>query len=86
MNKLSRVARIDTVIAGIIAGLAAASPAFAALPFEMPFTGTGMPMRDWILMGSLMLLAVAVAIKLLRGREMNEPMTDAEDMRWWRNP
>jgi hypothetical protein len=85
MHKVSRFARIDVAVAGLIAGLAAATPAFAALPFELPFTASGLPMRDWILMGSLVLLAVALAIRLMRHRRSNEPLTDTTDLRWWRN-
>ena len=49
------------------------------------------PMRDWILMGSLVLLAVALALRLMRHRGKNEPLsdtpvTDVHDLRWWRNP
>jgi len=85
MQKLSRIARIDVALVALIAALAAV-PAFAALPFDLPFTGRGMPMRDWILMGSLALLAVAVALRLMRHRRTNEPLADGPDLRWWRNP
>ena len=94
MEKLRRIARIDVAVAAVVAGIVAAmaaTPAFAALPFEMPFVGQGLPMRDWILMGSLVLLAVALALRLMRHRGKYEPLsdtpvTDVHDLRWWRNP
>jgi len=85
MHKVSRFSK-EAAVAALIAGLAAASPAFAALPFDLPFTASGLPMRDWVLIGSLVLLAIALAIRLMRHRDRNEPLADAQDMRWWRNP
>ena len=85
MHKVSRFSK-EAAVAALIAGLAAASPAFAALPFDLPFTASGLPMRDWVLIGSLVLLAIALAIRLMRHRDRNEPLTDRQDMRWWRNP
>ena len=85
MQKLSKLVPLGAGSTALI-GVLAASPAFAALPFEMPFTGSGLPLRDWILMGSLALLAVALALRLMRHRHKDEPLTDAHDLRWWRNP
>ena len=85
MHKVSRFSK-EAAVAALIAGLAAASPAFAALPFDLPFTASGLPMRDWVLIGSLVLLAIALAIRLMRHRDRNEPLSDTQDMRWWRNP
>jgi hypothetical protein len=85
MQKVSTFAPLAAAVAALI-GVLAASPAFAALPFEMPFTGSGLPLRDLILMGSLALLAIALALRLLRHRDKDEPITDAHDLRWWRNP
>jgi hypothetical protein len=84
MQKLSTYAPLAALTAFV--GALAASAAFAALPFEMPFTGSGLPMRDWILMGSLALLAIALAVRLMRHRDKGEPLTDTHDLRWWRNP
>ena len=85
MQKLSRIARIDVAVAALLATVAA-MPAFAALPFELPFNGNGLPMRDWVLMGSLALLAIALAVRLMRHRGTREPVADSPDLRWWRNP
>ena len=86
MRKLSRIARVDVALAALVAALAAI-PAFAALPVEIPFVGKGLPMRDWLLMGSLALLAVAVALKLMRHRATTEePLAEGPDLRWWHNP
>ena len=86
MLKLSRIARVDVAVAALVTALAA-MPVFAALPVEIPFVGKGLPMRDWILMGSLALLAVAVALKLMRHRTTTgEPIAEGNDLRWWHNP
>ena len=85
MHKHSTFGPLGAALTALI-GVLAASQAFAALPFEMPFTGSGLPLRDWILMGSLALLAVALALRLMRHRDKDEPLTDAHDLRWWRNP
>ena len=84
MQKLPTIARIDAALVAIVTAIVA-SPAFAALPFDMPFTSGSLPMRDWILMGSLALLAIALALRLMRHRGRDEPLTDAHDLRWWRN-
>ena len=85
MHKVQRVARVDGALAALVAALSA-TPALAALPFEMPFAGNGLPLRDWILMGFLVLLAVALALRLLRHRGASEPLADDADLRWWRKP
>ena len=85
MQKVRRIARVDGALAALVAALSA-TPALAALPFEVPFMGNGLPLRDWILMGFLVLLAVGLALRLLRHRGASEPLADGEDMRWWRNP
>ena len=86
MQKLSRIARIEVAVVALVTALAA-MPAFAELPVEIPFVGKGLPMRDWLLMGSLALLAVAVALRLMRHRrETGEPLAEGPDLRWWHNP
>ena len=85
MQKLTKV-RFDVAVAALVAAVAA-MPAFAALPFDVPFSGQGLPMRDWILMGSLALLAIAVALRLMRHRGRGgNVMAEGPDLRWWRNP
>ena len=77
---------MDVAVAALVTALAA-MPVFAALPVEIPFVGKGLPLRDWILMGSLALLAVAVALKLMRHRAITgEPSAEGPDLRWWHNP
>jgi hypothetical protein len=85
MQKLSRMVSLPAALMAAIAVLAA-PPALAALPFEMPFTGPGLSLRDWVLMGSLVLLAVALALRLMRHRGHDAPLTDTHDLRWWHNP
>src|SRR5262245_40102191 len=85
MQKLRTIARVDVALAALVAALAA-MPAFAAPEFDLPFISTGLPMRDWLLMGSLALLAIALALKLIRYRRTPEPRAEGPDLRWWRNP
>jgi len=84
MNKLSN--RVGQALATASAGLASASPALAALPFEVPFSGGSMHLQEWLLSGSLALLAVALALRLIRLRSSGEPVAEGPDLRWWRNP
>jgi hypothetical protein len=69
---------------------AAVAPAFAApslaLPFEMPFDITTLPARDILLWGSVALLVVALAAKLIRDRYQKEAVPQGPDLRWWKNP
>ena len=78
------VLRLDTLAAGLVTGLVLASPAFA-LSFT-PDTLTSLPVRDWVLMGSLVLLAIAIALRLMRRGARPDMPSDTPDMRWWRNP
>ena len=85
MQKIRRSALVTGAVTALVAALTA-TPALSALPFELPFTGNGLPLRDWILMGFLVLLAVGLALRLLRHRGASEQRADGADMRWWRNP
>ena len=82
MSLPRKIARLNPFVAGVLLGLCLVTPTFAAT-FENP-----LPPRDWLLMGSLVLLAVALAMKLMRDRSTD---TDAgtmdmdSDLRWWRN-
>lgn len=71
------------------AALAVASPALAAWPalwpIPVPFSGGTITLNDWILSGSLVLLAVGLALWLMR-RSRREPVVEGPDLRWWRNP
>ncbi|MFO1304090.1 MAG: hypothetical protein U1F54_10185 [Burkholderiales bacterium] len=72
-----------------LATIAAAYPAFAAWPalwpVPVPFSSGSMTQNDWILTGSLVLLAVGLAVWLMR-RSRREPVAEGPDLRWWRNP
>jgi hypothetical protein len=82
MSLPRKLAGLDAFVAGVLIGLSVITPTFAAT-FDVP-----MPPRDWLLMGSLVLLAVAVALKLMRVRSAPEmgPDPDNPDLRWWKNP
>ena len=77
------VLRFNTMAAGAITGLVLASPAFA-LSFT-PDSLASVPTRDWVLVGSLVLLAVAVALRLMRRGATPDMPSDTPDMRWWRD-
>jgi len=42
--------------------------------------------RDWLLIGSLVLLAVGLALRLLQDRGAPDAGLEAPDLRWWMNP
>jgi len=83
MSLRKMVLRLDTLAAGLVTGLVLASPA-SALSFT-PASLASLPMRDWILMGSLVVLAVAIALRLMRRGSASDAPSDTHDMRWWRN-
>ena len=82
MSLSRKLAGLDAFAAGVLIGLSLITPTFAAT-FDLP-----MPARDWLLMGSLVLLAVALALKLMRARSAHETGADSDnaDLRWWKNP
>ncbi len=76
--------RIDVKAAGLLAGLALAFPAHAASFDPRTIDWAALPARDWVLMASLVLLAVAVALRLMRRDTAPDAGADAPDLRWWR--
>jgi hypothetical protein len=84
MSLRTMVLRLDTMAAALITGLALASPA-SALSLT-PASLAALPTRDWLLMGALVVLAVAIAVRLMRRDTSTDGRTDAHDLRWWRNP
>lgn len=85
MSLPRRIAQTSPFVAGVLIGLSMVTPAFAAM-IDVP-----LPPRDWLLMGSLVLLAVALAMRLLRSRAGSDDIPadvslDQPDMRWWIRP
>lgn len=72
--------RPGSFVAGSLLGLSAVTPVFAAT-LDGP-----LPPRDMLLYGSLVLLAVGLAARLMRSRKQGDPgaTRDVPDMRWWR--
>ena len=66
-------------VAGLMVGLCAVSPAFAA-----GFDPT-LPPRELLLLAALALLSVALAMRVIRRREKPETEPEVPDMRWWKN-
>lgn len=80
-NRLpNRIERFAPFLAGVLLGISMVTPAFAAT-LDVP-----LPPRDWLLVGSLVLLAVALALRLMRSRATADEAPDAPDLRWWMRP
>ena len=78
---LNVLRRGEAFFAGILIGLAGITPVFAAT------LDSQLTPRNLVLVGSLILLGVGIAIKVMQRRRMTdggEP--DDPDMRWWLNP
>ena len=73
--------RSGPFFAGILIGLSGVTPVFAAT-----LDGQLTP-RNLILVGSLVLLCIGVALKLMeRRRDSAGPIEEGPDLRWWTNP
>jgi len=83
MSLSQTILRLDSWLYGVALGLLA-TPAFAArFPFGLD---TALTQRDWLLVGSLVLLAVALALRLMQHRGAPDAGPQAPDLRWWMNP
>lgn len=74
------VRRAGAFFAGILLGLAAVTPVFAAT-----LDGQLTP-SNVILLVSLILLGIGLALKVMQGRRSLDAGPDSDDLRWWRNP
>jgi hypothetical protein len=77
------VALPGTLVAGPALAAPAVTTAFGAM-LEAPF-----PTRELILLGSLLLLSVALALRIgqRRHRRVNQTTQGPDpDLRWWKNP
>ena len=78
-------------VAGTLAGASAAliaSPAMAASTFALQNALAGFGTREWLLSASLLLLLVALAGRLMRGRSAPtevQVVEESPDLRWWRS-
>lgn len=82
MSLRTIVPRLDA-LAATMTGLVVAAPAYA-LPFN--FDPASLQPRDWVLMAALALLAIALAVRVMRRDRATDVGTDRPDLRWWRNP
>lgn len=62
------------------------APAFAAPTFSLPFDITAFGTGEWLLYGSIALLVIALAAKIIRDQYQSEPTPQGPDLRWWKNP
>ncbi len=69
-----------TLVAGSALAAPAVTTAFAAM-FDPPF-----PMREVILLGSLLLLSAALALRIGQRRQNRTTQGTYPDLRWWKNP
>ena len=72
-----------TLVASSALAAPAVTSAFAAM-FDPPF-----PVREVILLGSLLLLSVALALRIGQRRQHRVDRTTQgtyPDLRWWKNP
>ncbi|HTQ00290.1 MAG TPA: hypothetical protein VMN56_13260 [Casimicrobiaceae bacterium] len=84
MSLTQTILRLDGWLVGVAAGVLAPTPAIAArLPLG---PDAGLTPRDWLLAGSLVLLAVGVVLRLMERRHASDAKPEAPDLRWWMNP
>jgi uncharacterized membrane protein YfcA len=83
MSLPKKMQRLDAFAAGVLLGLCAITPAFAATLTE------ALPPREWLLLGLVVLLVLALALRLMKRRTELETGPDTPDLppdlRWWRN-
>jgi hypothetical protein len=73
--------RSRAFFAGVLLGLAGVTPVFAATLDEQ------LNPRNLILVGSLVLLGIGIALKVMeRRRGGSAAGSDDPDLRWWLNP
>jgi hypothetical protein len=73
------IQRFGAFVAGILLGLAGVTPVFAAT-----LDGQLTP-RNLILAGSLIVLAIGIAMKMMQRRRHFDEGGDSPDLRWWMN-
>ncbi|MEO8346387.1 MAG: hypothetical protein ABI607_11900 [Betaproteobacteria bacterium] len=76
--------RSGVMIGTAVAGLGLSSPVFAAN------LGLSLPPQDFMLLGIVALLTIALGVRLMRRNDAHDDtgshnMVDAPDLRWWRN-
>jgi hypothetical protein len=81
MSQLHNILRrCGAFFAGILIGLAGITPVFAATLDEQ------LTPRNLILAGSLIVLGVAIAVKVMQRRQGPGAPSEDPDLRWWLNP
>jgi hypothetical protein len=84
LRGLSRIPR--SLTAAALVNVSMASSAFAAPTFALPFDITSFGTREWVLYGSIALLVISLAAKVIRDHYHAEPPPQGPDLRWWKNP
>ena len=87
MTSLRGLYRIPrSLVAAALLNLSMMAPALAAPAFSLPFDITSFGTRDWLLYGSIALLVIGVAAKIIRDHYHSAPPPAGPDLRWWKNP
>ena len=84
LRGLSRIPR--SLVAGALVNLSMTASALAAPTFSLPFDITAFGTREWLLYGSIALLVIGLAAKVIRDHYHSEPPPQGPDLRWWKNP
>ena len=84
-NPRNALSRSSPLIAAVVLGLAEATPAFAATLDDYTVDISTQPTRGLLLLGSLVLLSAALAMRIYRRRHHDDAQPDGPDLRWWKN-
>ena len=72
------------IAAGSLFLACASAPALAA-GIDVVALESSFPLQEALLYGSIALLAVAVALRISRGKREANTTPDAPDLRWWKH-
>jgi hypothetical protein len=78
--------RSGAIFAAGLFAFALAGPALAAPLFAPPFDTVTSGASDVLLLGSIALLVIAVAAKIVGDHPYGEPTPPEPDLRWWKRP
>jgi len=84
LRGLSSISR--SLVGAALVNLSVTMPALAAPTFSLPFDITAFGTREWLLYGSIALLVISLAAKVIRDHYHSEPPPQGPDLRWWKNP
>ncbi len=83
-NPRHALSRFSPLIAALVFGAAGGSPAVAATLDALTLDVLPQPTRDLLLLGALVLLAAALAMRIYHRRHASDPAPEGPDLRWWK--